>query len=228
MDDSYITYQYVKQFLNTGNFDFNGNSEWVEGFSSPLWLLLLTLLAKLFGVNNTPLISMILGIVFLILSIILSYKVAGQIQKSKNPPNQTYSHYFKLLLTLIIAVIPGVIFYSSTGLETSFFLLAFLLALYLKHKNQPWLVTSTLRSEGSIILNILNKMDINLLTPEKLRKDYPWINYVYVSTRQLKGNFEYTNKKQKLLASLLTSDKVEGYKLFKKNIGKGEVYCKNF
>ncbi len=49
LDDAYITYRFAARFVAGEGLTYNPGGPWVEGFSSPVWLLALSAIAKLFG-----------------------------------------------------------------------------------------------------------------------------------------------------------------------------------
>ena len=54
LDDAYITYRYAARFAAGEGLTYNPGGAWVEGFSSPVWLLALSAFARFFGPESLP------------------------------------------------------------------------------------------------------------------------------------------------------------------------------
>lgn len=107
-DDAYILFVYAKNFLQGNGWTYNGTR--VEGFSTTLWLTLLTL----FGFTRIPLptlaqmLSMFSGLLCLFVTYLLGRKV------SLEPPRA-------VLGCCLLAATGDFAFYMSTGLEQVLF-----------------------------------------------------------------------------------------------------------
>jgi hypothetical protein len=115
IDDSFITYRYAENLLTTGEFSFNHGAAPVEGFSSPVWLVLLSLLGWLFSPQLLPLFGMLLGLLSLGTVFFLTWRILAE-------------PYKPLLPLMLIALSPGISFYAVTGLEPLLFLAVLLAA----------------------------------------------------------------------------------------------------
>ena len=62
LDDAYITYRYAANVIDGHGPVFNPGTEPVEGFSSPLWLLLLSLGALILGIPSYISVGMAMGL----------------------------------------------------------------------------------------------------------------------------------------------------------------------
>jgi hypothetical protein len=124
LDDAYITYRYAAN-INEGHGPvFNPGTEPVEGFSSPLWLLLLSTGALILGIPSLPALGMGLGLT----SFILCY---GAIFYSPRKKRMAYNggviaEISDLLPALLLTVFPAAVFYAVTGMESMLFLAALL------------------------------------------------------------------------------------------------------
>ena len=103
-DDGAIFLRYVENIIAGKGAVFN-EGEYVEGYSSPLWLLLLCLFSILFPVSVVP---KILGVAFLWGSFILLYKRLSQSQ----------SFEIQQFLFGIVFLFGGHFYWMGTGMET--------------------------------------------------------------------------------------------------------------
>lgn len=120
VDDAYITYRYAANMANGFGLTFNNGFPPVEGFSSPIWLCLLTISAMIFGVESLPVSAVFLGI----LSFILCFFVLRQLAKEgqENMNSGTTMTWSGLTAFAIFSTIPSIVFYAVTGLEHLLFL----------------------------------------------------------------------------------------------------------
>jgi hypothetical protein len=121
VDDAFITFRYARSLLQGHGFSFNPEGPRVEGFSSPVWLLLLTGLAGVFGHHALPTLAIILG--FLCYGLCLYWLCEPIYDKwgsSRHHPGSLFT------LALFISS-PAIFFYSVTGMETLLFLLVLLI-----------------------------------------------------------------------------------------------------
>ena len=126
VDDASITYRYAAHAARGLGPVFNPHGPVSEGFTSPLWFLLLTLGAWLLGPEALPLLAFVMGSTALLALLGLLWAWGR-----KKPLGQWFPG---LLLT---AAWPSLIFYSASGLEMTLFLLALLLSLSLPHTQGP-------------------------------------------------------------------------------------------
>ncbi len=126
VDDAYIGFRHIQNFLEFGQFTFNKN-EYVEGVTNIGWLLFNLPFCLLFPI---PLVGKILGALFVFFT--LGWLVYGIIHFKINDP---YPYIF-IVLPLIVSSF-DFIYFSIAGLETS--LLAFMLLwfVFLMSK-KPW------------------------------------------------------------------------------------------
>lgn len=103
VDDAYITYRFAKLVLAGEALRFNPDGEWVEGFSSPLWLGLSTLVGAVFGVDAIPLGSVVLGVLAYLATTFVLFRAAG------------------VSALLAWVCLPSALFYAATGLEACAF-----------------------------------------------------------------------------------------------------------
>jgi len=78
-DDAYIFFRYVENTLSGHGPVFN-IGEYVEGFSSPLWFLILLILGKVGGIASLPVLSVAAGIgalLFVLVAVSFSARVLG-------------------------------------------------------------------------------------------------------------------------------------------------------
>lgn len=106
VDDAYISYRYAANIAAGLGPVYNPEDPPVEGFTSPLWILLLGAGAAVFGREALPWIGPILGISAYLALLILFLR-----SRREEPP-------FPRLLTLgLLALWPGLVFYAATGME---------------------------------------------------------------------------------------------------------------
>lgn len=107
-DDAYIFLVYAKNFLNGNGLTFNGTL--VEGFSSPLWMALLSL----FGLLKIPLpiLMQLLSTLSGIFALYSTYLLSLKILKDKS---------WALLPPLLLAGSGDFVFYLGVGLEQVLF-----------------------------------------------------------------------------------------------------------
>jgi hypothetical protein len=115
VDDAYITYRYAQNFAAGEGLVYNPGEAASEGFTSPLWFLLLSLGAKIVPMGLLPFFSTALGVLaYLGLLLVMA-------RASRTEPRVV-----RLLGMLALALWPGLVFYASTGLETLLFVLCVL------------------------------------------------------------------------------------------------------
>lgn len=119
VDDAFITYRYAKNLNHGIGPVFNQGDPSVEGFSSPLWLLLITFISLFTGWTLIPWIGTILGISACLLCIWLTLKLTVE-----SPPGSIWHKrsYLKAVVALpLLVLLPPFVFYGATGLESAAF-----------------------------------------------------------------------------------------------------------
>ncbi|MCD6163804.1 MAG: hypothetical protein J7K40_15515 [candidate division Zixibacteria bacterium] len=134
-DDAYISYRYAKNFAENSGLVFNVG-EYVEGYTTFLWVFILGLLAKL-GFD-IPSIGKILCVLFGLGTVMITYLIGRKLDKKYSAAAVLAA----LLLTFRIDY--GVHFQS--GMETSFhvFMLSLAFYSYMKRYKYSFLVTGFL------------------------------------------------------------------------------------
>ena len=157
-DDAFISYRYVKNFTNGHGLVFNPG-ERVEGYTNFLWIIVLSIFAK-FGLDITV-VSKILGIASGCITLFLLYKISALFfQKKKSSTSSPQGWFFALFPPLLLASNSAFAYWSISGLETVFFLIAILLSVYFYFVNQRLMVVFTalstlIRPEGVLIFVII-------------------------------------------------------------------------
>ncbi|MBV1882186.1 MAG: hypothetical protein KUG82_11155 [Pseudomonadales bacterium] len=117
IDDSYITYRYARNLIDGFGFVYNPQGAVVEGFSSPLWLLLLAGFGVLFGSHNILIISVVLGVSVFMLTI---WRISETVQRYA-------TSQWALGVVVMAALLPSFVYYAATGMEQMLYI--FLLVL---------------------------------------------------------------------------------------------------
>jgi hypothetical protein len=113
-DDAYISFVYVKNCAAGNGLTYNGTP--VQGYSNPLWVLLLLVFARLgFDIPGT---AIALGYVFGLLSIALAYALSRRFGLSR---------WWALLPAGLLSLQIDFAYYLGQGLETSLFAALFTL-----------------------------------------------------------------------------------------------------
>jgi tetratricopeptide (TPR) repeat protein len=149
-DDAYISYRYVKNFINGHGLVFNPG-ERVEGYTNFLWIMLLSLFARL-GLDMIV-VSKILGVLAGAVTLFLSYQISLYFFRKKD-------WFFPLFTPLLLASNSAFAYWSISGLETAFFVMTVLLSVYLYFTNERLMVISSalaslIRPEGVLVFGIL-------------------------------------------------------------------------
>ena len=110
LDDAYITYRYAANLAAGHGFVFNPGGEPVEGFTSPLWCLLLALPAVLGSGSWLPELSTVLGASSCLGAIWVVWRAGRR-------------GFAGAVSVVSLAVLPGAAFYAVTGMEACLFLL---------------------------------------------------------------------------------------------------------
>lgn len=114
-DDGYIYFRYVERALNGAFGSWSDGIEPVEGYSSPLWYGLLIILTYLLG--DVVVSAQVLGLIFSFITVFLLYQLSIQLGASS----------LRALLTCVVFIlIEGFHYWSTSGLETAFYIAVFL------------------------------------------------------------------------------------------------------
>jgi arabinofuranosyltransferase len=156
-DDAYISYRYVRNFINGHGLVFNPG-ERVEGYTNFLWIILLSIFAK-FGLDIIV-VSKILGIGSGCMALFLLYKISALFFQKKNRSiNPAESWFFALFPSLLLASNSAFAYWSISGLESAFFVMAVLLSVYFYFTNERLMILSSalstlIRPEGVLVFAI--------------------------------------------------------------------------
>jgi tetratricopeptide (TPR) repeat protein len=173
-DDAFISYRYVKNFINGHGLVFNPG-ERVEGYTNFLWIILLSIFAK-FGLDIIV-VSKILGIGSGCIALFLLYKISAlffqtrnrwansakgmnQMVYTKGKISLPQDWFFSLFPSLLLASNSAFAYWSISGLETAFFVMAVLLSVYFYLINHRLVIVFTalstlIRPEGVLIFVII-------------------------------------------------------------------------
>lgn len=157
-DDAYISYRYVKNFVNGQGLVFN-QGERVEGYTNFLWIILLSIFAK-FGLD-VIVVSKILGISSGCVALFLIYKISVLVLQTKSESKVLSKAWFlPLFPSLLLAANSAFAYWSISGLESAFFVMAVLLSVYFYFTNERLMILSSalstlIRPEGVLLFAIL-------------------------------------------------------------------------
>ena len=143
-DDAFITFRYVENFINGNGLVFNPG-EYVEGYTSFLW----TILLSVFAWSNVDFValSQYLSVGFGILILPFTFLLSKQIKINASPKFSAI--LFNLIPVVMIALTGGVHYWSISGMETSMFVFLILLSIYLylrRSENRLYLIVLLLAS----------------------------------------------------------------------------------
>ena len=149
-DDAFISYRYVKNFINGHGLVFNPG-ERVEGYTNFLWIIILSIFARL-GLD-VIIVSKILGVSAGAITLFLLYQISLNIFRKKD-------WFFPLFPSLLLASNSAFAYWSISGLETAFFVMAVLLSVYFYLINHRLVIVFTalstlVRPEGVLIFVII-------------------------------------------------------------------------
>jgi len=153
-DDAYISYRYAKNFLNGWGLVFNPG-ERVEGYTNFLWIILLSVFSNL-GLDII-IASKIVGIASGCISLFLLYKITTLLCRPQNRSRHPW--FFSLFPSLLLAINSAFAYWSISGLETAFFVMAVLLSVYYYFTNERLMIISSalsslVRPEGTLVFAI--------------------------------------------------------------------------
>ena len=120
IDDAFISFRYAKNLFLNQEIVFNIGETPVEGYSNFLWVMWMTL-SFVFNIEIV-FFSKISGLIFCHLSVLILYKLAFRLSKSKN---------LSYLVILFYVITPNIALWSVGGLETSLFTFLLLVSVYL-------------------------------------------------------------------------------------------------
>jgi len=133
-DDAFISFRYVKNFIEGNGLVFN-TGEHVEGYTSLLWILLLSIFG-VFKINIVE-ISQYLSVIFGILTIIIIYLFSLRLNqylfnKSRENIYSANSLFLYSLIPPFLLSITGAFrYWAVSGMETTFYLFILLSGIYL-------------------------------------------------------------------------------------------------
>lgn len=150
VDDAYIFFRYAQHFADGHGLVFNVG-ERVEGYTSPLWVLILGLFAA-FG-TNLPAVAVVLGVALSLATMFLAYKLAGLFD-FRHP-------LLRVLPVLLLSANGSFATWVTGGLETMLLTFLVTLAAYLYLQHGHWLLLSLIwsliyltRPEGALLFAI--------------------------------------------------------------------------
>lgn len=134
-DDFYIYLKYADNILAGNGIKFNTNLGYVEGFSSPLYLMII-LLIRAVGLTSFKIVPY-LGIIFSSLSLFLFWVMIKNWEINKK---------YKLIAIVFLAFNPIFMFNTTTGMDTALFVFISLWYVvtylnYRERKNQLMIIT---------------------------------------------------------------------------------------
>ena len=118
-DDPYITYRYADNLAGGDGLVFN-HGERVQGFSSPLYTLLMSASSFVFGSQTTPVLSTLVSLLFDSISLLLLWRLLSPL-----------ADFGRFLACSLFALYPKVVLIGISGMEVSLVVTLMLLSLYL-------------------------------------------------------------------------------------------------
>ncbi|MDQ3021283.1 MAG: hypothetical protein M3R36_12050 [Bacteroidota bacterium] len=169
IDDLYIYFRYVNNFINGKGIVYNPG-EFVEGFSSFSWFLLLSL----FKFIHLPLelSSKIAGLVFAFLNLIMLYKICLLLNLGR----------MSLAACVIMMFNLPFILWSVSGFEIMLYIFLLLLCFYK-------VLSLKINANEIIILSILIFM-ISLSRPEGVLFSLAFLSFIYIISKNHKFTFK--------------------------------------
>lgn len=123
-DDAYISFRYAENFINGNGLVFNEN-EYVEGYTNFLWVIILAVF-KITGINYAA-SSQFLSVTFGFCVSIVTYLIAKKLIPSSQ--NKYIDQLNSMLPVYLLVLSGGFIYWASSGMETSLFILLVLLSI---------------------------------------------------------------------------------------------------
>jgi len=108
-EDAYISFRYAERLINGEGLTFNPD-ERVEGFSNPLWILVIAAASKITSID-LPTISRIMGFLLSLFTFLVIYLISEKLF------NNFRSTLLIIFTSFVIFVTPGFHVYSTAGLE---------------------------------------------------------------------------------------------------------------
>jgi len=152
-DDAYISFRYVKNYLNGEGLVFN-QGERVEGYTNFLWIILLSLTANLgFGLEET---ARWLGLLFSAGAVIATVFLT---RRALAGSSTRWIYAGSIAAGLWVAINPAVGYWSVAGLETGMFVFLVVLAVERLLAGSPlcWgmlTLASLTRPEGALVFAV--------------------------------------------------------------------------
>ncbi len=134
-EDAYIGYRYAENFANGHGLTFN-NGDYVEGYSNFLFIILLSLSYKI-GVSTT-LASKSIGIISSLLILLILPKIISYLS------NWRCGYIVRYLPSLCLSSYPAFTYWTTSGMETTFFASLLVIAFYFTIKEQNNLYLASL------------------------------------------------------------------------------------
>ncbi|MFC2133773.1 tetratricopeptide repeat protein [Bacteroidota bacterium] len=173
-DDAFITFRYVDNFIHGNSLVFN-IGEYVEGFTSILWVLILSTLALLrFELTATSqYLSIGCGVLILFITYKISQLLIKPVESDVNELNDkngffdsTIKSIFSLLPSVLLTFTGALIYWSVSGMEATFYIFLNLTAVYLyvkaaagKKLSFPFavfmLLATLVRPEGALMFALI-------------------------------------------------------------------------
>ncbi len=149
-DDAFISYRYVKNFINGHGLVFNPG-ERVEGYTNFLWIIILSIFGQL-GLDII-IISKVLGVAAGATTLFLIHQISAIFLRKE-------AWLFSLFVPLLLASNSAFAYWSISGLETGFFVMAVLLSVYFYFTHERLMIVSSaasslIRPEGVLVFAIL-------------------------------------------------------------------------
>jgi hypothetical protein len=175
LDDAFIAFRYASNLAQHGEPTFNLGRPWVEGFSSPLWMLSLSGVARGFGKAVLPPAAAALGFLCFALTLLLAHALVSRL----GPVEAESSRSGSLISIALLALCPSAAFYATTGLEPMLWTLLTLSVAAaavgtttLRFGLMPAALATWVRPEGPFLLVPLAL--VALRHPER-RRDVLWL-----------------------------------------------------
>lgn len=134
-EDAYIGYRYAENFANGHGLTFN-NGDYVEGYSNFLFIILLSLSYKI-GVSTT-LASKSIGIISSLIILLILPKIISYLT------NRRCSYLVRYFPSLCLSSYPAFTYWTTSGMETTFFASLLVIAFYFTIKEENNLYVASL------------------------------------------------------------------------------------
>lgn len=129
-DDGMISMRYALNLVNGFGLTWNPG-EYVEGFTNPLWTLIMATAIAMFGKFNAPLVIQLIGLLLVVSSVILTKKCADKLLGQN-------SRWSNIAWLLVLTYYP-LMYWSLGGMEVSAlaFCMGFVLYMAICQPSQP-------------------------------------------------------------------------------------------